>query len=134
MLWGFIESHIVLGDFNAAAELYPLIRWCAERTGNLILMQPDCRLLERGAGMAAAAGSHWDVAEAHFLTALEQAEKLPHRPEQANTRRHYGAMLLRRGGPGDADRAGQLLSEAEALYRAMGMPRHVELTRATPGQ
>jgi hypothetical protein len=84
--------------------------------------------------MAAAAGSHWDVAEAHFLTALEQAEKLPHRPEQANTRRHYGAMLLRRGGPGDADRAGQLLSEAEALYRAMGMPRHVELTRATPGQ
>jgi class 3 adenylate cyclase/tetratricopeptide (TPR) repeat protein len=134
MLWGFIESHIVLGDFNAAAELYPLIRWCAERTGNLILMQPDCRLLERGAGMAAAAGSHWDVAEAHLLTALEQAEKLPHRPEQANTRRHYGAMLLRRGGSGDADRAGQLLSEAEALYRAMGMPRHVELTRATPGQ
>ena len=134
MLWGFLEGHIVLGNLDAAAELYPLIRWCAERTGNLILMQPDCRLLERGSGMAAAAGSSWDVAEAHFLTALEQAEKLPHRPEQANTRRQYGAMLLRRGGPGDAERAGQLLSEAEALYRAMGMPRHVELTRATPGR
>ncbi|MGH9008361.1 MAG: tetratricopeptide repeat protein [Acidimicrobiia bacterium] len=116
------------------AELYPLVRWCAERTGNVVLMQPDCRLLERGAGMAAAAGSNWDVAEAHFLTALEQAEKVPHRPEQANTRRFYADMLLRRAGPGDADRAGQLLAEAEALYRAMGMPRHVELTRATPGR
>lgn len=134
MLWGFMESHIVLGDLDAAAGLYSLIRWCAERTGNVFLIQPDCRLLERGAAMAAAAGSDWDVAEAHFLIALEQAEKLPHRPEQANTRRHYGAMLLRRGGPGDADRADQLLTEAEALYRSMGMPRHVDLTRAIPGR
>ena len=134
MLWAFIESHIMLNDLDSAADLYPLMRWCAERTGNVVLMQPDCRLLERGAGMAAAAGGNWDVAEVHFLTALDQAEKLPHRPEQANVRRWYADMLLRRGGRGDAERAGQLLAEAGAQYQAMGMPRHVELTRAIPGR
>lgn len=96
----------------------------------MILMQPDCRLLERVAGMAAAAGSNWEVAEAHFTTALEQAETLPHRPEQAHTRRFYGSMLLRRDRPGDRARARQLLAHAEALYRDMGMPKHVTMVQA----
>jgi hypothetical protein len=98
-----------------------------ERTGNVVLVQPDCRLLERAAGMAAAAGGNWDVAETHFTTALEQAATLPHRPEQAHARRFYAAMLLKRDRPGDRDRAAQLILEANDLYRRMGMPRHCEL-------
>jgi tetratricopeptide (TPR) repeat protein len=128
-LWGVLETLIVLGDLDGAAELYPLVAWCCRRTGSVTLMQPDCRLLERAAGMAAAAASNWDAAENHFLSALHQAEHLPHRPEQAHTRRFYAAMLLRRARPGDRDRARGLLTEAEALYTAMGMPKHVELSR-----
>jgi tetratricopeptide (TPR) repeat protein len=127
ILWGALESLVVLDEREAAAELYPLVRWCAECTGSMMVMQPDCRLLERGAGMASAAGADWDVAEAHFIAALQQAETLPHRPEQAHTRRFYAAMLLERDRPGDRDAAALLLGEARDLYRGMEMPRHCRL-------
>lgn len=130
MLVGVLEGLVVLDELEAAAELYPLVRWCIERTGSVTVVQPDGRLLERSAGMAAAAGSNWDAAEAHFITALEQAEALPHIPEQAHTRRFYAAMLLRRDGPGDRDEASRLLAEAEALYRGMGMPKHLAMVQA----
>jgi hypothetical protein len=55
---------------------------------------------------------------------------LAHRPEQAHTRRAYAAMLLRRGGPGDRDHAGKLLTDAETLYRDMGMPKHAAMAEA----
>jgi tetratricopeptide (TPR) repeat protein len=130
MLGGAIESLVVLGETDTATELYPLVRWCMERTGSVILMQSDCKLLERLAGMAAAAGSDWEVAEAHFQTALEQAETLPHRPEQAHTRRVYADMLLRRNSAGDRERARMLLAQAEMLYRAMAMPKHTAMAQA----
>jgi tetratricopeptide (TPR) repeat protein len=129
ILFGTVEALMALGERAAAAELYPLVRWCAERTGLMILMQPDERLLERVAGMAAAAGGKWDLAEAHFTTAIEQAETLPHRPEQAHTRRVYADMLLRRDGTGDRERALLLLSEAESLYGAMAMPKHMAMAQ-----
>jgi hypothetical protein len=90
----------------------------------------DGRLLERVAGMAAMAGRRWDDAETHFRVALEQAEVVPHRAEQAHTRRWYGQMLVDRGDPGDATKAGRLLEVAEELYLQMRMPRHQELTAA----
>jgi len=130
ILFGMLEALLVLGERAAAAELYPLVCWCAERTGSVILMQPDERLLERAAGMAAAAGANWAVAEAHFTTALEQAQSFPHRPEQAQTRRVYADMLLRRDGAGDRERARRLLAEAEDLYQAMGMPKHAAMAEA----
>jgi hypothetical protein len=57
------------------------------------------------------------------------AEALPHRPGQAHTRRFYAAMLLRRDGNGDRDRARRLLTEAEVLYREMGMPKHLAMAQ-----
>ena len=133
-LFSMVEALVVLDEPAAAAKLYPLVRWCAERTGSVALMQPDGRLVERTAGMAAGAASNWDVAEAHFLAALDQSEKLPHRPEQAHIRRFYAAMLLHRARRGDTDRAQGLLAEAEGLYDAMRMPKHIEMTRALRNQ
>ena len=130
ILASVLEGLMALGERKDAAELYPLLRWCIERTGNVILMQPDCRLLERAAGMAAAAGSNWDAAESHFTTALEQAAALPHRPEQAQVRRSYADMLLRRDASGDVARADELLAEAESLYRDMRMPKHLAMAQA----
>ena len=131
VLMGAVEGLVVLGERDQAAELYPLVGWCIERTANVIHMQPDCPLVERLAGIAATAGANWDAAERHFATALEQAETLPNRAEQAHTRRWYADMLLRRGRSGDRDAALGLLADAGSRYQAMGMPRHHSMTRAS---
>ena len=46
---------------------------------------------------------------------------------QPETRRWYAWMLLDRDGPGDREKARTLLSEAIAMYRQIGMPKHVEM-------
>jgi hypothetical protein len=97
-----------------------------QKTGSVTAV-PDGRLLERVAAIAAAAGRQWEAAEEHFLDALRQADELPHRLEQAETRRFYARMLLERDGPGDRAEAAQMAAEAADLYRRMGMPRHFEL-------
>lgn len=68
--------------------------------------------------------------EQHFDTALRQAHEIPHRIEQPEVRRWHAWMLLDRAAPGDRERASQLLTEAIALYRDFGMPRHLELAEA----
>ena len=130
MLLSAVEGLAVLGERAEAAGLYPAVRHCIERTGVVNANPADAKLPQRIAGMAAAAGGLWDAAEAHFRRALEQAETQPHRPEQAHTRRFYAAMLLDRGGPGDAAEALRLGRAAADLYRVMGMPRHVALAEA----
>jgi uncharacterized protein (TIGR03086 family) len=91
------------------------------------------RLVERVAGMAAAADGRWAAAEAHFVTALRQAEELPVRLEQAETRRFWARMLLDRAAPGDLDRARTVLGHAIEEYRRIGMPRHMDLARGATG-
>jgi hypothetical protein len=39
-------------------------------------------------------------------------------------------MLIDRNGPGDRDKARQFLTEAIAMYRRIGMPKHVEMAEA----
>jgi hypothetical protein len=78
-------------------------------------------LFERFAGIAAAAARDWKAGEAHFARALELAETLPHRVDQARVRYWYGRMLLSRGLSGDRARAEALLSEARSLAEEMEM-------------
>jgi len=133
MLLSVVEGLLALGERKAAAGWYPAVRYCIERTGVVTAYPNDCRLVQRVAGMAAAAGRDWAAAEAHFAAALAQAEELPHRPEQAHVRRFLAAMLLERNQRGDRSRATRLSIEAETLYTAMGMPRHAALTRSEAG-
>ncbi len=42
-------------------------------------------------------------------------------------------MLIERDAPGDRDKARQLLTEAIAMYRKIGMPKHVEMAGALLG-
>ena len=39
-------------------------------------------------------------------------------------------MLIDRDGPGDRVKARELLTEAIAMYRGIGMPKHVEMAEA----
>ena len=85
-------------------------------------------LLDTVAGIAAAAGSRWDVAEAHYQTALRLADQMPFVSEQAEARYWYARMLVDRDAPEDRRKAKQLLETALAIYHKVGMPWHV--TRA----
>ena len=39
-------------------------------------------------------------------------------------------MLIDRDAPGDRDKARELLTEVIAMYRKIGMPKHVEMAEA----
>jgi class 3 adenylate cyclase/DNA-binding SARP family transcriptional activator len=129
LLFSVIEGLVMLGDRDEAAAYYPQVQE-ALGTGSVLGNYQDGRLLHRVAGIAAAAGSQWKEAEEHFETALGQADGLPHRLEQLQTRRFYGQMLLERDDPGDRDRAVALVTEAAAGYRSLGMPRHADIAEA----
>ena len=54
--------------------------------------------------------------------------------EQPEVRRWYARMLIDRDAPGDRAKARELLTEAIAMYRRIGMPKHVEMAEALLGQ
>jgi DNA-binding SARP family transcriptional activator len=118
-----IEALTVIGEKDGASTLYPLLREHIATTGVVVHCWSPY-LLERVAGIGAAAGGRWDLAEEHFHTALRQAVELPFAVEGAETRRWYAGMLLDRNAAGDRDQAHHLLAESIALYRRLGMPRH----------
>jgi serine/threonine protein kinase/tetratricopeptide (TPR) repeat protein len=129
--WGFllaaVEAMAGLGERDEAAGLYPLVIEAID-TGTVLM---GCvNLLQRCAGIAAAAGERWDEAEEHFETALRQAHEIPVRIEQPEVRRWYAWMLIDRDGPGDRDKARTLLEEAIDAYTEIGMPKHVEMAEA----
>jgi len=128
MLGAAIEGLATLEEYDEVAELYPLAQE-AVATGNLI--RPSCSgLVQTTAGIAAAAGELWDLAEEHFGTALKQAHELPHVIEQAEVRRWYARMLMKRGAIDDLNKATMFLAEAIALYRKIGMPKHLGMAQS----
>jgi hypothetical protein len=54
--------------------------------------------------------------------------------EQPEVRRWYARMLIDRNAPGDRDKARELLTEAIAMYRRIGMPKHIEMAEALLGE
>ena len=82
------------------------------------------------AGIAAACGGQWEKAEEHYENALRQAHELPVVIAQPEVRRWYARMLIDRDGPGDREKARELLTEAIAMYRRIGMPKHIEMAEA----
>ena len=131
MLLAAIEGLAVLNEREEAAKLYPLVAETIDTRA--LLIEFGVGLLQTVAGMAAAAGSQWERAEEHYQTALRQAHELPHRLGQAEVRRWYARMLIDRDGPGDREKARELLTEAIAMYRRIGMPKHVEMAEALLG-
>ena len=132
MLLAVVEGLAVLGERDRAAELYSLTREAIDTGAFLSWM--NLRPLQTTAGIAAACGGLWEKAEEHFQTALRQAHELPHKMEQPEVRRWYARMLIDRDGPGDRDKARELLTEAIGMYRKIGMPKHIEMAEAMLGE
>ena len=122
-----IEALVVLGERERAAALYPLAVE-AIATGAVVDLWAG-RLLERLAGLAAAAGGRWEDAQRHYDRAVRHAEEIPHRVEGAEVRRCYAAMLLERAGPGDQERGRRLAQEAIQQYVSLGMTGRAGLTQ-----
>jgi tetratricopeptide (TPR) repeat protein len=122
------EGFVVLGEYQQAAALYPLVR-------ELIATGTACvafisRFPQTIAGVAAAAAQQWNVAEQHFRIALRQAQDFPHVVEVAEIQRFYGAMLIERDEPNDCGKARALLIQACDTYSQTGMPRHSAMAKA----
>ena len=125
-LFKTVEGLALLGERDRAAELYPLTVE-AIATDTVVTMDAG-HLLQTIAGIAAAAGRRWDEAQNHFETALGLADEIPFRSEQAEARYWFARMLADRNASGDRERARDLLDTALAVYREIGMPKHVEMT------
>ena len=78
----------------------------------------------------ALAGGQWPEALAAFEAAVEKLERANQRWRRARTLIDWAEAHLARGEPGDLERAGELLREAEAEFRAMGAPLYVERVKA----
>jgi tetratricopeptide (TPR) repeat protein len=127
MLALVIEGLLMLGERSRVEDLYPLVGELLE-TGAVALW-PICRFTHTIAGIGAAAARQWEAAEEHFQIAMQQAESLPYRLEEAEIRRFHAMMLMDRAGPRDRQEAQMLLNEALESYERIGMPRHLEMTR-----
>jgi tetratricopeptide (TPR) repeat protein len=112
----------VLGLGEEADRLYPYV---AARAEEAWVLSFGCHLSQRVAGMAAAAAERWDEAESHFVRALEQIQKTPHRLDEPQVKHWYGKMLIDSGR--DRARARDLLAGAVDDYIRIGMPMHAAM-------
>ena len=110
-----------LGDTARAATLYQLIRPYAQRNivfgAHTACFGAGARLL----GLLASTLQRWDLAQQHFEFALDFDQRSGGRPWLAWSRHEFAAMLLRRGRPGDGERAAQLQRQALQDADELGM-------------
>jgi tetratricopeptide (TPR) repeat protein len=107
-----------------------------------VTMLPTDYSIDLVAGIAAACGGQWEKAQEHYEEALRLAHDLPVVIAQPEIRHWYSRMLIDRDAPGDPttgsgrdrDKARELLTEAIAMYREIGMPNHVEMAEALMGE
>lgn len=110
-----------LGDGERAPELYKLIEPYAGR--NIVVGRNatfnGCAswLL----GLLAAAQGQYDLAERHYEDAQRMHVAMGAKPWHARTQVVFAEMLLARRGPGDAERAAEMLADAVVVADALGM-------------
>jgi len=85
---------------------------------------------ERPLGSLAALLRRFDESERHFEEALEMHRRMGARPWTAHTQHEFARMLLARGQARDRDRARELVGEALATARELGMVTLAERAQA----
>ena len=109
-----------LGDARRAATMYKLLLPYAGR--NACTADYICTgSVSRSLGVLAATMSRWNEGARHFEDALDMNAHMGARPWVARTQHDYARMLLARDGPGDRERAGELLDSALARAKELGM-------------
>jgi len=119
-----------LGDAARAPELYDML---LPHDGECVIIgwaNTAAGAVSRSLALLAATMRRWEDAERHFEDAIRTNAQLGDKPWLAHTRAQYARMLIDRDGPGDRDKAFRLLTEAIAMYRKIGMPKHLEMAEA----
>ena len=119
-----------LGDVAHADELRGLLLPYAGR--NVVMVEGWACLgsASRPLAMLAATSGRWDEAETHFQAAIEFNTRLGARPWLARTELGYAHALSARGAKGDGPRARELLQDALATARDLGMTTLAERAAA----
>jgi tetratricopeptide (TPR) repeat protein len=110
-----------LGYDRRAAMLYDLLVPFDGRNVVVGNMTACYGALSRYLGALATTLRRWDEAERHFEDALAMNTRMEAPPWLAHTQHQYAAMLLLRNRPGDRERAVELLHNALAAARGLGM-------------
>ena len=126
-----------LNDPEAAATLYPLVAPYSHRIIAFTAPQPVACYGSASlyAGLLATVMARWADAADHFEVAIRAHDRLGARPFLARTRYEYARMLLSRGRPEDETSAFELLDQAHAAARTLGMAAvagGIEALRAAP--
>ena len=113
------ESFGALRRASAAEELYDLLRpyHLMIATGQAVWFGPVAYDL----GCLASSLGRYTEADAHFVQAVEMHERIGVRGVLAHTYLDWGRMLLSRSQTGDTDRARELLGQAVAAARGLGL-------------
>jgi tetratricopeptide (TPR) repeat protein len=115
-----------LGDTRRAALIYDISSPYADYLGMMGIGNGTYGSLAHWLGMLAATMKRWDDAVAHFESAIETNARVGARPFLARSQHEYARMLIERGESGDKEKAKELLTEATAIYRELGMPTFLE--------
>ena len=122
------EACVVLNDGGRARQLYELLVPYADRSVQVLFLV--CfGSVQRQLGMLAGVMDRFEEADEHFRAALEANERMGAVLMAAETRCEHGALLLRRGAPGDAERAAALgapVAEMAAERGLDGLRRRAE--------
>jgi tetratricopeptide (TPR) repeat protein len=110
-----------LNDQARAAKLYQLLLPYAHLNVSIGASVVCCGAVSRYLGSLAATLERWSDAQCHFDHALTMNATLGARPFLAHTQYQYATMLLSRDQPGDSTRAANLLKDALATARELGM-------------
>ena len=114
------ETAYVLEAPEPAAVLYEALRPYPDRVA-VGLPDVSTGSVARPLGLLATTLARWEDAERHFETALEVNGRIGARSWLAHSRNDYAQMLTTRGAPGDAERARELMAQARAAYRELGI-------------
>jgi tetratricopeptide (TPR) repeat protein len=114
------DTCVLLGDEEKAEILYRL----AAPYGALNAVdvaEGFMGSMSRYLGLLAVQLGRVDEAVGHFEQALEMNERMGARPWLAYTQHDYARVLLARDGPGDPERAEDLLAACRETFRALAM-------------
>jgi len=115
-----------LRDTKRAQQLYRLLEPYATHCVVAPTATASNGAVSRHLGLLAATMERWGEAERHFEAALDMNARMGARPFVAHTQHDYARMLLARGGPGDQERAHELLGAARDTAQELGMSKLVE--------
>ena len=120
LLLSAVESLATLGEVDRVASMHHLVVHAMTTTGALLPLG-STTLFSRIAGISSAAARQWEEATAHFESARAECHRIPNLVERPFVLWWWAWMLRRRGAASDDTRAAELLAEARAGFREVGL-------------